>query len=134
MSNVPPEPSRSRSLILVQAVRRAVSWKAAGLWIGVLLVGLAAQWWTAANAAKPRVVEVSREAFDGWVGSVPDTILTYWPGLRLTSYDFFGVFPVTPLSITGAIVAIAPARASAPAPWMWTCKWRTRTLGTPAPA
>lgn len=94
------------ALILVQAVRRAIPWRAAGLWIGVLLVGLAAQWWTAANAVKPRVVEVSREAFDGWVGSVPDTILTYWPGLRLTSYDFFGVFPVTPLSITGAIVAV----------------------------
>lgn len=93
------------ALILVQAVRRAVSWRAAGLWIGVLLVGLAAQWWTAVNAAKPRIVEVSREGFDGWAGSVPDTILTYWPGLRLTSYDFFGVFPVTPLSITGAIVA-----------------------------
>ena len=92
------------ALILVQAVRQAIPWRAAGLWTGMLVVGLAAQWWTAVNAAKPRVVAASRESFDGWVSSVPDTILTYWPGLRLTSYDFFGVFPVTPLSITGAIV------------------------------
>ena len=95
------------ALVLVQGVRRAVPWRAAIVWIAVLLLGLAAQWWTASNAAKPRVVEVSRESFDGWVASVPDTILTYWPGLRLTSYDFAGVFPVSPLSITGAVVAAA---------------------------
>ncbi len=50
---------------------------------------------------------MSRESFDGWVSSLPDTILTFWPGLRLAPYDFFGVFPVTPLTITGALVALA---------------------------
>ncbi len=94
-------------VIAVQAVRRAVPWPAAATWAGVVVLGLVAQWVTAANAVKPRVIEVSRESFDGWVASVPDTILTFWPGLRLAPYDFFGVFPVTPLTLTGTLVALA---------------------------
>ena len=94
-------------VIAVQAVRRAIPWRAAATWAAVIGVGLVAQWFTAVNAEKPRAIEVSRESFDGWVSSVPDTILTFWPGLRLAPYDFFGVFPVTPLTITGALVALA---------------------------
>lgn len=95
------------AVIAVQAARRVVRWPAALAWACALAVGLVAQWLTAANAAKPRVLEASRDSFDGWLNSLPDTLLTYWPGLRLTSYDFFGVFPVTPLPLTGAVVALA---------------------------
>lgn len=95
------------ALIVVQAARRAVPWLAAGVWAAVIVVGLAAQWLTASGAQKPRVIEATRESFDGWVAGVPDTILTFWPGMRLAPYDFFGVFPVQPLAITGAIVALA---------------------------
>lgn len=95
------------ALIAVQSVRRAVPWVAAGIWSAVIGLGLIAQWVTAANAEKPRVIEATRESFDSWVASVPDTILTFWPGLRLAPYDFFGVFPVTPLTITGAVVTLA---------------------------
>jgi len=97
------------ALIAVQFVRRAIPWLAAAIWSAVILLGLLAQWVTAANAEKPRVITVTRESFEGWVNGVPDTILTFWPGLRLGPYDFFGVFPVTPLSITGAVVALAIA-------------------------
>ena len=95
------------ALLLVQALRRAIPWRAAGIWAGAILLGLIAQWYTADNATKPRVIAVSRESFDGWLTSLPDTILTYWPGLRLGSYDFFGVFPVSALSWTGTLVAVA---------------------------
>jgi hypothetical protein len=95
------------ALILVQVVRRAVPWKAGAVWAGAIVVGLIAQWITAVNAEKPRVIAASGDSFRQWVDSVPETILTFWPGLRLESYDFFGVFPVSPLPITGAIVALA---------------------------
>ena len=95
------------ALILVQVVRRAVPWRAGLVWAVVILAGLAAQWFTAVNAEKPRQIAVSGDSFRGWVDSLPATILTFWPGLRLESYDFFGVFPVSPLPITGAIVALA---------------------------
>lgn len=95
------------ALIAVQVIRRTVPWRAGAIWAVVIIVGLAAQWFTASNAEKPRVIAATRESFDGWVSSVPDTILTFWPGLRLAPYDFFGVFPVTPLTITGAIVTLA---------------------------
>lgn len=95
------------ALILVQVVRRSVPWRSGAVWAGVIVVGLIAQWVTAMNAEKPRVIAASADSFRGWVDSVPETILTFWPGLRLDSYDFFGVFPVTPLPITGAIVALA---------------------------
>lgn len=95
------------ALIAVQAVRRAVPWLASGVWVAVIVVGLLAQWLTASGAEKPRVVNATRESFDGWVAAVPDTILTFWPGMRLAPFDFFGVFPVQPLAITGAVLALA---------------------------
>jgi len=95
------------ALIVVQAWRRAIPWRAGLVWAGVVVVGLLAQWFTAVNAEKPRVIDASADSFTAWVNSVPETILTFWPGLRLESYDFFGVFPVSPLPVTGAIVALA---------------------------
>lgn len=95
------------ALIVVQAVRRAVPWRVAIVWLAVIGLGLLAQWFTAANAAKPRAINATRESFEAWVNAVPDTILTFWPGMRLAPYDFFGVFPITPLTITGAVVTLA---------------------------
>lgn len=95
------------ALILVQVVRRAISRRSGLVWAGVIVIGLVAQWITAMNAEKPRVIAASGDSFREWVDSVPETILTFWPGMRLESYDFFGVFPVSPLPITGAIVALA---------------------------
>ena len=95
------------AVITVQAVRRVIAPRAALAWTVALAIGLLAQWYTAANAAKPRVISVSSESVDAWANSIPDTILTYWPGLRLGSYDFFGVFPVAPLSWTGVLAALA---------------------------
>ena len=95
------------ALIAVQVIRRAVPWRAGAVWSVVIVLGLVAQWITAMNAEKPRVIAASGDSFRAWVDSVPETILTFWPGMRLESYDFFGVFPVSPLPITGAIVALA---------------------------
>ncbi len=94
-------------LIAVQLVRRAIPRRAALLWVIVIGLGLVAQWWTAAHAAKPRAIAASWDSFTGWVNSLPETILTYWPGMQLGSYDFFGVFPVTSLAWTGALVLLA---------------------------
>jgi len=93
-------------IMLVQAIRRSVPWRATFVWLAVVALGLVAQWLTAVNAAKPRALLTSRETFDAWVNAVPDTLLTYWPGLHLSEYTLFEVFPVSPLGITGAIVVL----------------------------
>jgi len=95
------------ALIVVQVVRRSVPLRSGIVWCAVIVIGLVAQWITAINAEKPRVIAASADSFRAWVDSVPETILTFWPGMRLEGFDFFGVFPVTPLPITGAIVALA---------------------------
>jgi hypothetical protein len=93
-------------LATVQAVRRSIPWRAAVTWSIVVIVGLGAQWLTAAGASKPRVYQTSMDTFTGWLREVPNTLLTYWPGLRLSEYTIGDVFTVTPLGITGAIVAL----------------------------
>jgi hypothetical protein len=94
------------ALVLVQAIRRSIPWRAAGMWIVVVGVGLVAQWLTAMSATKPRIYQTSTETFTGWVKAVPDTLLTYWPGLHLSDYTLGEVFTITPLAITGWIVVI----------------------------
>lgn len=93
--------------IVVQAWRRAVPLVAAAIWGAVVALGLAAQWWVASHAAIPRAMAPSHETFDKWVDSLPETILSLWPGMKLAPYDYFGVFPIVPLPITGALIAIA---------------------------
>ena len=95
------------ALMLVQAIRRAVPWRAAAVWAAVVGVGLVAQWVTAVNATKPRTYLTSGDTFRAWVNAVPDTLLTYWPGLHLSDYTLGDVFTISPLGITGAIVVIA---------------------------
>lgn len=94
-------------LIVVQVVRRALPRRVALIWAIVIVLGLAAQWWTAAHAAKPRVIAASVESFTGWVDSLPSTVLTYWPGMQLGDYDFFGVFPISDFAWTGWLVLAA---------------------------
>ena len=95
------------ALVLVQAVRRAVPWRAAGVWIAVVGVGLVAQWVTAINATKPRIYQTSGDTFVAWVKAVPDTLLTYWPGLHSSDYTLGEVFTISPLGITGWIAVVA---------------------------
>ena len=95
------------ALIAVQAVRRAISQQAAIAWVAAIALGLLAQWLTAINATKPRVIEASADSFGTWLGSLPDTVLTYWPGMRLGDYDFVGVFPVVASPLSGVLVALA---------------------------
>ena len=95
------------AVIAVQAVRRSIALRGTAVWVGAIAVGLLAQWLTALSAAKPRAITVGRESFDAWLNAVPDTILTYWPGMQLSEYTLFDVFTVSPLGITGALVVLA---------------------------
>jgi hypothetical protein len=94
------------ALVLVQAIRRSIPWRAASIWIVVVCLALVAQLVTAMNATKPRIYQSSMETITAWVKAVPDTLLTYWPGLHLTDYTLGDVFTITPLGITGWIVVI----------------------------
>ena len=95
------------ALIAVQLARRAINLRAAITWAAAIVLGLFAQLLTAINAAKPRAIEASADSFGTWLGSLPDTVLTYWPGMRLGDYDFVGVFPVVASPLSGTLVALA---------------------------
>lgn len=95
------------AVIAVNALRRVLPVRQAVIWSAVVLVGLAAQWHAASSAVKPREIVIGTQTFDAWVGAIPDTVLTYWPGLRLSEYTLFDVFPVTPLAVTGLLVVLA---------------------------
>jgi hypothetical protein len=94
------------ALAIVQGLRRSIPWRAVAVWVSAAFVGLAAQWLTAVDAAKPRIYLTSMHTFNGWLAEVPNTVLTYWPGMRLAEYTMGYAFTVSPLGVTGAIVVL----------------------------
>ena len=96
-------------IIVVQAWRRVVAMRAAVIWIGAIVIGLIAQAVTASGAAKPREILVGTDTLTSWVSAVPDSILTFWPGLSIGDFTLFDVFPITPVGITGSLVIVAIA-------------------------
>jgi hypothetical protein len=104
------------AILIVQAIRRAITVRAAAIWVAAILVGLIAQVVTASGAEKPREIAMSSDTISAWLHSVPDTMLTFWPGLNLAEFQLFGVFPVSPLGATGLLVVIALTVVSI---WCW---------------
>lgn len=96
-------------IIVVQAFRRAISLRASFIWIGAIVLGLIAQVITAAGAEKPREIVVGADTLKSWVAAVPDSVLTYWPGLHVGDFTLFEVFPLTAVGITGWLVILAIA-------------------------
>jgi hypothetical protein len=103
-------------VLVVQAFRRTIALRAAIIWAAAIVIGLIAQALTAAGAEKPREILVGTDTLSAWLRSVPDTILTFWPGLNFADFQLFGVFPVSPLSATGLIVTVALAVVGM---WCW---------------
>jgi hypothetical protein len=96
-------------VLVVQAFRRTIEFRAALIWAAAIVIGLIAQALTAADAEKPREILVGTDTLSAWLRSVPDTILTFWPGLNFADFQLFGVFPISPLSATGLMVTVALA-------------------------
>ena len=94
-------------VLVVQAFRGTIALRAAIIWAAAIVIGLIAQALTAAGAERPREILVGTDTLSAWLRSVPDTILTFWPGLNFADFQLFGVFPVSPLSATGLIVTVA---------------------------
>jgi hypothetical protein len=96
-------------IIVVQALRRVIAMRAAVIWIGAIVIGLIAQALTASGAAKPREILVGTDTLTSWVSAVPDSILTFWPGLSIGDFTLFDVFPITAVGVTGSLVIVAIA-------------------------
>ncbi len=96
-------------IIVVQALRRVIAWRAALVWIGAIVIGLIAQAVTASGASKPREILVGTDTLTSWVSAVPDSILTFWPGLSIGDFTLFDVFPITAVGVTGSLVIVAIA-------------------------
>jgi hypothetical protein len=91
-------------LILVQAIRRAVSVPAALIWSAAIVLGLVAQIATAVSAEAPRVIRMSFDSFGAWADGTVAAILTYIPGLTVTTFSPFERATVNPSSALSYLV------------------------------
>jgi hypothetical protein len=96
-------------IIVVQAPRRVIALRTALIWIGAIAIGLIAQATTAAGAAKPREILIGTDTLTSWVSAVPNSVLTFWPGLSIGDFTLFDVFPITAVGVTGSLVIVAIA-------------------------
>ena len=96
-------------IIVVQALRRVIARRAALIWMGSIVIGLIAQAVTASGADKPRDIVVGADTLKSWVSAVPDSILTFWPGMHIGDFTLFEIFPITAVGITGSLVIAAIA-------------------------
>lgn len=94
-------------LVAIQIVRTAITRRTGLIWLAALIVGLLPQALVALTATTRRPIQVSAESLNDWANSVPTSILTMWPGLSLGEYSFFTNFSLSPLSITGWLIALA---------------------------
>ncbi len=112
-------------LVAVMSLRKAVSRTQGLIWIGTLVLGLAAQLMVAISAQTPRPVDFSGATVTAWADAVPTSILTYWPGLSLGEYSFFTNFTLQPLWFTGWLVVALLAVTG-----LWLCiRGRDSRLG-----
>jgi len=94
-------------VIVVQGLRRTIAVRTTIGWALAVGAGLAAQATSALNATAPRQIDFSTETLNAWADSIPVSLLTYWPGLSIGEYSFFSNFTLSPLGITGWLVAAA---------------------------
>ena len=94
-------------VIVVQGLRRTIAARTTIGWALAVIAGLVAQTAAAVNATAPRQIDFSTETLNAWADSIPVSLLTYWPGLSIGEYSFFSNFTLSPLGITGWLVAAA---------------------------
>lgn len=93
-------------VVLVQWRRRRLAGSQALLWATVLAVTVIVQFIVAQGAAKPRAVTLTSDSISSYFVFLPRSLLTYWPGASISSFDYDVNFTITPLSFTGWIVAL----------------------------
>ncbi len=74
-------------LVVVWWVRKSIGLSTLVAWSGALVVGGAAQFLVATNAAKPRVVELGPEGVSTWANSVLPAFMTNIPGFGAVGSD-----------------------------------------------
>jgi hypothetical protein len=93
------------ALVFIQALARRISVKVSATWILAMGVGLITQAWVALSAEVRRPISLGWDSLNAWADAIPVSILTYWPGLSIGTYEFFDNFTLTPISWTGWILA-----------------------------
>ena len=92
-------------LIGIMVVRRALAVGVGLVWAVALAIGLVVQAIVALGAEARRPISLGAETLTLWADSIPISIFTYWPGLSLGEYTFFSNFTLSPLGITGWLMA-----------------------------
>ena len=92
-------------LIGVMVVRRVLAVRVGLVWAVALALGLIVQAVVALGAEARRPISLGTETLTLWADSIPISIFTYWPGLSLGEYTFFSNFTLSPIGITGWLMA-----------------------------
>ena len=92
-------------LISMMVLRRALTVRVGLVWAIALALGLVVQAIVALGAEARRPISLGTETLTLWADSIPVSIFTYWPGLSLGEYTFFSNFTLSPLGITGWLMA-----------------------------
>ncbi len=96
-------------IVLLQAFRRRIRWRAAWMWLGAIAIGCLAQVITARTAAVPRPIHVDFASVHSWVDATVSSILTFIPGLELHRFTAFQIFPISPSGLAGILVVVGIA-------------------------
>ena len=92
-------------LIGIMLVRRALAVRVGLVWAIALVLGLVVQAIVALGAEARRPISLGAETLTLWADSIPISTFTYWPGLSLGEYTFFSNFTLSPIGITGWLMA-----------------------------
>ena len=87
-----------------QVVRRAMSRGVAALWSAAIGLGSIAQALTALNAERPREIAIGLDSLGSYLDTLPKSLLSYWPGLIVTPFDYDVNYRIVPVTFTGTIL------------------------------
>jgi len=94
-------------MLVVMLLRGSWSIRIGVVWAVVLFSGLIVQAIVALNAESRRQISPGPQTLQSWADAIPISILTFWPGLSIGEYSFFDNFTLSPLGLTGWLVATA---------------------------
>jgi len=94
-------------LVVLQALRGHIRWRAALVWVVAVGLGLIAQWWTAAHAAIPRAINITMDSFTTWMDTSLQATLTFVPGISVQTYTWLIAFPISPSQFLASLFVLA---------------------------
>lgn len=91
----------------IMAVRGRLGWLPAGIYAGILTVGVILQWWIGSTAETARNLTITGQGLTDWITALPLAVVSFWPGLYFGEATIFGMFVIPPFTPTGLVLVVA---------------------------